>query len=121
MSTDFSIRPVGARAPSPVVQSVSQASGNAVATDLPANQSVTAADASTAARNDPQMASQGVSHQAHYDRTAGVMVYQVVNEKADQFVDQYPDDTVLRRRAHFYALDMRKHDLPRAIRSDLVA
>ena len=57
MSTDFSIRPVGARAPSPVVQPVSQAAGNAVATDLPTNQSVTAADASTAARNDPQMAS----------------------------------------------------------------
>jgi len=49
------------------------------------------------------------------------MVYQVVNEKTDQVVDQYPDEAVLRRRAYFHALDMCKHDLPRAIRTDLVA
>ena len=55
------------------------------------------------------------------DRTAGAMVYQVVNEKTDQVVDQYPDEAVLRRHAYFHALDMCKHDLPRAIRTDLVA
>jgi len=46
MSTDFSIRPVGAPAATPVVQQSSDAANNAVATELPASQSVTAADAS---------------------------------------------------------------------------
>ena len=64
MSTDFSIRPVGAPAPSPIVQPVSQAANNGVTTDLPASQSVTAPDANAAARNDPQALSYDVSHQA---------------------------------------------------------
>ena len=121
MSTDFSIRPVGAPAPSPVVQPVSQAANNGVTTDLPANQSVTAPDASAAARNDPQALSYDVSHQAYYDRSAGAMVYQEVDEKTDQVVDQYPEEAVLRRRAYFHALDMSKYDQRRVIPTDLVA
>ena len=122
MSTDFSIRPVGAPAPSPIVQPVGQAASNAVATDLPTSQSVTAPDASTVTRNDPQNASYDyISHQAFYDRAAGSMVYQVVDQKSDQVVDQYPDEAVLRRRAYFHALEMSKDDLPRAIPTDRVA
>jgi hypothetical protein len=121
MSTDFSIRPVGAPAPSPVVQPVSQAANNGVTTDLPASQSVTAPDAGTLARNDPQALSYDVSHQAYYDRSAAAMVYQEVDEKTDQVVDQYPDDAVLRRRAYFNALEMSKDDPHRVIPTDLVA
>jgi hypothetical protein len=121
MSTDFSIRPVGAPAPSPVVQPVSQAANNGVTTDLPASQSVTAPDASTVARNDPQALSYDVSHQAYYDRAAGAIVYQEVDEKTDQVVDQFPDEAVLRRRAYFHTLEMSKDDAPRAIPTDLVA
>ena len=55
MATDFSIRPVGTPAPSPVVQPSSQAAGNAVATELPASQSVTAADASGARGPKPRL------------------------------------------------------------------
>src|SRR5580704_8242225 len=121
MSTDFSIRPVGAPAPSPVVQPVGQAASNAVATDLPTSQSVTAPDASTVTRNDPQNVSYDyISHQAFYDRSAGSMVYQVVDQKSDQVVDQYPDEAVLRRRAYFHTLEMSKDDLPRAILTDRV-
>ncbi|MBV8926802.1 MAG: hypothetical protein JOZ74_15650 [Bradyrhizobium sp.] len=121
MSTDFSIRPVGAPAPSPVIQPVSQAASNGVMTELPASQSVSAADAGTVARNDPQLLSYDVSHQAYYDRAAGAMVYQEVDEKTDQVMDQYPDEAVLRRRAYFHALEMSKDDQPHVIPTDVVA
>jgi hypothetical protein len=121
MSTDYSIRPVGAPAPSPVVPPVSQAASSAVATDLPASQSVTAVDASTSARNDAQIVSFDISHQAFYDRAAGSMVYEVVDQKTDEVVNQYPDEAVLRRRAYFHALEMSKDDAPRVIPTDRVA
>jgi hypothetical protein len=121
MSTDFSIRPVGAPAPSPIVQPVSQAANSGVTTDLPASQSVTAPDAGAIARNDPQLLSYDVSHQAYYDRSAGAMVYQEVDEKTDQVVDQYPDEAVLRRRAYFNAMEMSKDDPHHVIPTDLVA
>jgi hypothetical protein len=121
MSTDFSIRPAGAPAPSPVVQPVGQAANNAVATDLPASQAVTASDDSTATRNDAQIVSFDISHQAFYDRDAGSMVYEVVDEKTDEVVNQYPDEAVLRRRAYFHALEMSRDDQPRAVPTDLVA
>ena len=70
MSTDFSIRPVGSPAPSPIVPPFSQAAGNAVATELPASQSVTAADAATALRNDPIDVVEDFAHQAYFDRDA---------------------------------------------------
>ena len=121
MATDFSIGPVGTPAPSPVVQPSSQAAGNAVATELPASQSVTAADASGALRNDPQLVSNDfVTHQAFFDRNAASMVYQEVDSNTGQVVEQYPDEAALRRRAYFHALDLSK-SAPRAIPTDLVA
>ncbi len=122
MSTDFSIRPVGAAAPSPVVSPQSQAASNAVATQLPAGQSVTAADAGASVRNDPQsVAENDVTHQAFFDRDAAAMVFQVVNGRTDQVVEQYPDEAVLRRRAYFHALDLAKSTQPRAIPTDRTA
>jgi hypothetical protein len=122
MSTDFSIRPVGSPAPSPVAAPFSQAAGDAVATELPASQSVTAADAAAPVRNDPiDVVEDFVSHQAYYDRDASAMVYQVVNDKTDEVVTQYPDDAVLRRRAYFHALDLARGTLSRAIPTDRLA
>jgi hypothetical protein len=121
MSTDFSIRPVGSPAPSPVAPPVSPAANNAVATELPTGQAVTATDAGAATRNDAQVVSFDISHQAFYDRDAGSMVYQAVDQKTDAVVNQYPDDAVLRRRAYFHALEMSKDDQPRAVPTDLVA
>jgi uncharacterized FlaG/YvyC family protein len=123
MSSDFSIRPVGA-ATATVVAPASQAVSNAVQTDLPPSQTVTAADTSTSVRNDPQELAANdasVSHQAYYDRTAAAMVFQVVNRKTDQVVEQYPDEAVLRRRAYFHALDMQKDDTPRVLPTDRTA
>jgi hypothetical protein len=122
MSTDFSIRPVGAPAPSPVVPPVSPAASNAVQTVLPASQSVTATDASTVVRNDLEAPTIiDISHQAFYDREASTMVYQVVNSNDGQVVDQYPDEAVLRRRAYFHALDLAKGAPPRVIPTDVTA
>jgi hypothetical protein len=122
MSTDFSIRPVGAPAPSPVAPPASPAANDAVQTDLPSGQSVTATDASTAVRNDPQAPTiVDLSHQAFFDRDASTMVYQVVNENTGQVVDQYPDEAVVRRRAYFHALDLAKGSPPSVIPTDLTA
>ena len=121
MSTDFSIRPVGSPAPSPIVPPSSPAAGNAVATELPASQSVTAPDAAASVRNDPVDVVEDFAHQAYFDRDARAMVYQVVNDKTDQVVTQYPDDAVLRRRAYFHALDLSRGTPPRVIPTDRTA
>jgi hypothetical protein len=102
------------------VQPVSQAASNAVATELPASQTVTAADG-VAVRNDVQAANEFVSHQTFFDRAAGSMVFQVVDSKTDQVVDQYPDEAVLRRRAYFHMLDMTKDTPPRVLPTDRIA
>ena len=121
MSTDFSIRPVGSPAPSPILLPFSPAASNAVPTELPASQSVTAADAAVPVRNDPVDVNDAVSHDAYFDRDAAAMVYQVVNDKTDQVVTQYPDEAVLRRRAYFHALDLSRGTPPRVVPTDRLA
>ncbi len=121
MSTDYSIRPAGSPAPSPAVQPVSQAVGNAVRTDLPASQSVTAADTSVAVHNDIQLSNDFVAREAFFDREAGAMVYQVLDSKTDLVVEQFPDEAVLRRRAYFHTLDMTKDETPRVPPTDRIA
>jgi DNA-binding beta-propeller fold protein YncE len=119
MSSDFSIRPVGAPAALSIVQpAVSQAVGNAVATELPASQSVTVVDASVAARNEPLALNDSVSHQAYIDQAAATIVYQVIDTRTDAVVTQFPDEAVLRRRAYFHALDLTKGALPRVLATD---
>jgi hypothetical protein len=118
MSTDFSIRPVGAPVATPVVPSSSDAASNAVATELPASQSVTAVDASAGARNDSQASSDFISHQAFIDQAAASIVYQVVDSKTDAVVAQYPDEAVLRRRAYFHTLDLTKGEPTRPLATD---
>jgi hypothetical protein len=112
MSSDFSVRPVGAPASVPIVQPSNQAVANAVPTDLPPSRSVTAAEASIPVRNDVPAHIENdlsVSHQAYYDRAAAAMVFQVVNRRTDQVVTQYPDEAVLRRRAYFHTIDLQKN------------
>ena len=121
MSTDFSIRPVGAPAATAVAQPPSEAAANAVATELPASQSVTAAPAGTAARNDLQASGDSVSHQAYIDQAAVTIVFQVIDSKTDAVIQQYPDEAVLRRRAYFHALDLTKSSTPRPLATDRTA
>jgi hypothetical protein len=107
MSTDFSIKPVGAPAAIAVAAPVSVATSNAVGTQLPASQSVTAADPGAGVRSDSKPASD-LSHQAYLDRAAGSIVYQVINGNTGQVVNQFPDEATLRRRAYYRTLDLTK-------------
>jgi uncharacterized FlaG/YvyC family protein len=110
MSSDFSIKPVGAPVATAMTQPASPAADEAVATELPAHQSVAAADARPRVRHDTQGASDSVSHQVILDRDAASVVYQVVDNRTSLVVKQYPDQAVLRRRAYFRALDLMKDD-----------
>ena len=123
MSTDFSIKPVGAPVAAPIVQHVSAAAQHAVATVLPASHSVAAVDSSARASTDSaavrvsiSSASASVSNQVVFDRDARAVVYQVVDTKTSQVVNQFPEEAVLRRRAYFHALDLSK-DAPTRLRA----
>jgi hypothetical protein len=108
MSTDFGIKPVREPAATPVVQPLSAAANKAVATELPASQSVTVIDAGASVRNDAPAANDHVSHQVVIDRAAASIVYQVVDSRTNAVVEQYPDEAILRRRAYFHTLDLTK-------------
>ncbi len=121
MSTDFNIKPVGAPVAAPIVQHVSEAAQHAVATELPASQSVSAAGSGARASTDSAAvrvsisnASASVSNQVVIDRDTRAIVYQVIDTRTSQVVKQFPEDAVLRRRAYFHALDLTK-DAPQRL------
>ena len=121
MSTDFNIKPVGAPVAAPIVQHVSEAAQHAVATELPASQSVSAAGSgaragtdSAAVRVSISNASASVSNQVVIDRDTRAIVYQVIDTRTSQVVKQFPEEAVLRRRAYFHALDLTK-DAPQRL------
>jgi hypothetical protein len=109
MSSDFSIKPVGAPVAAPFVQPASPAAEQAVATDLPAHQSVAAADAAPRVRNDTQ-GTRNTSNHVILDRDAGSIVYQVVDNRTSLVVKQFPDQGVLRRRAYARTLEQAHED-----------
>jgi uncharacterized FlaG/YvyC family protein len=113
MSTDFNIKPVGAPVAAPIVHPISEATQNAVATELPASQSVVASDSSVRTNLDSDavyvsISNASVSNQVVIDREANSIVYQVVDNRTSQVVKQFPEEAVLRRRAYFHALDLTK-------------
>jgi hypothetical protein len=123
MSTDFNIKPVGAPVAAPIVQHVSEAAQHAVATELPASQSVSAVDSalragtdSAAVRVSISNANPSVSNNVVIDRDARAVVYQVIDVKTSQVVKQFPEEAVLRRRAYFHTLDLTK-DAPQRLRA----
>ena len=129
MSTDFSIKPVGAPVAAPIAQPLSGAAQNAVATELPASQSVVAVDASARTGNESDAvqvsisnaaassaAAASVTNQVVIDRDAATVVYQVVDNRTSQVVRQFPEEAVLRRRAYFHTLDLTK-DTPTRLRA----
>src|SRR5882724_2373145 len=128
MSTDFNIKPVGAPVAAPIAQPLSDAAHHAVATELPASQSVAAVDASARTGNESDAvqvsissaassaASASVSNQVVIDRDAAAVVYQVVDNRTSQVVKQFPEEAVLRRRAYFHTLDLTK-DAPTRLRA----
>ena len=90
-----------------------EAANHAVATELPASQSVAAVDAGARASTDSaavriSISSAAVSNQVVIDRDARAVVYQVIDTRTSQVVKQFPEEAVLRRRAYFHALDLTK-------------
>jgi hypothetical protein len=108
MSTDFSIKPVGAPVATPIVQPISEAAEQAVATELPPSQTVTAADPAPPARLNANAVTLSLSNNVVIDREAASIVYQVVDNRTSQVVKQFPEEAVLRRRAYFNTLDLTK-------------
>jgi uncharacterized FlaG/YvyC family protein len=108
MSTDFNIKPVGAPVAAPIVSHASETAQKAVATELPASQSVTAPEPSVKVTIDSNVANAALMDQVFIDRDARAVVYQVVDNRTSQVVKQYPEEAVLRRRAYFHALDLSK-------------
>ena len=119
MSTDFSIRPVGIPAPAQIVTTSNAAATEAVQTDLPVSQTVAASDPTAAVRNDVQ-SNENVSRQVVFDQAAASFVFQVVNERTEAVVNQFPDEAMLRRRAYFHAEDL-KSKPSRPLNTDLSA
>jgi hypothetical protein len=119
MSTDFSIRPVGIPVPTQIVTTSNTAADEAVQTDLPVSQTVAASDTSAPVRNDVRN-NENVSRQVVFDQAAASFVFQVVNERTDAVVNQFPDEAMLRRRAYFHAEDL-KSQPSRPLNTDLSA
>ena len=116
MSTDFSIKPVGAPVAAPIVQPIREAAAQAVKTELPPSATVTAADSGLAAHYDSNVVSRSMSNQVVIDREAASIVYQVVDNRTSQVVRQFPEEAVLRRRAYFRSLELAK-DAPTRLRA----
>ena len=120
MSTDFSIRPVGAPVPASFPPAASSAAIGGVPTQLPANQTVTAPDASTTSSNNLLPSSSDLSRQAFFDTAAASIVFQSVDSLTGQVVQQFPDDATLRRRTYFHSLDV-KDSVTRPLATDVRA
>ena len=108
MSTDFSIKPVGAPVAAPIVHPIREAAEHAVKTELPPSATVTAVDAGSAVRYDSNVVTRSMSNQVVIDREAASIVYQVVDNRTSEVIKQFPEEAVLRRRAYFRALDLAK-------------
>jgi hypothetical protein len=118
VSTDFSIKPVGAPVTTPIVPPASEAADNAVATELPASKSVAVADAGARVRNDLGTASGFESHQVFIDPASALVVNQVLDDRTNLVLRQFPDEAVLRRRAYFRSIDLAKDGPTRLIVTD---
>ena len=110
MGTDFSIKPVGGSVAATLIDPTSVGAKTAVQTDLPAHKAVMAADASVAARNNPQDDSDRLSRQVIIDRAAAEVVYRVVDNRTALVVRQFPDEARLRARAYLRAQDIARQD-----------
>lgn len=114
MGMDFNIRPAHPPAVVANTQPTSAAARDAVATLLPAEEAVMAADAPARLRD-------STSRQTVFDRAAATMVHQVVDDRSNLVVRQFPDEALLRRRAYFRAMDMLRDALARESATDRMA
>jgi hypothetical protein len=114
MSNDFNIKPVGAPVATQLIRPAPEAAREAVPTQLPIPKSVSAMDAalrSNATANTPlPPPGDEVAHQVVIDRAAAEIVYQVVDKRTSEVINQFPDASRLRARAYLRAQDNAKQD-----------
>jgi hypothetical protein len=109
MGADFNIKPVGAPVATPFIKPAPEAARDAVPTELPASQTVTASQSSLAANLAPSyIPLDDVSRDIVIDRAAAAVVYRVVDKRTNQVVEQFPDASRLRARAYLRSLDAAK-------------
>jgi uncharacterized FlaG/YvyC family protein len=106
MSTDFSVRPVGVPAQSPVVRPEPAAAREAVRTQLAPAQTVTASEAPKPARRESvQIDRERLSRQISFDRDSAQLVYRVVDRFTENVIAQVPDEARRRARAYFREIE----------------
>ncbi|UYO48261.1 hypothetical protein KQX64_20290 [Rhodopseudomonas palustris] len=123
MSIDFNIKPVGAPVITPILRPEPEAVQAAVPTDLPAPQSVTAADggSATTATKSGSNPTSSIARQVIFDQAAAEMVYVAVDQNTQSVISQYPDSWQLKARAYFRELDQSKPQRIGSLATDRVA
>jgi hypothetical protein len=116
MGSDFSTRPVRASAAASKVQPAIKAADRAVATELPAYQTVTAADAGGGVHYGAHAAEDDMPHQVVLEPSAAWFVDQVVDGKTS--LQPYTDEASLRRRAYFQAQHLTRRAPRRLLTTD---
>lgn len=119
MALEISIRPSVQSAPVAAPRPVADAVPQAVPTQLPEAQAVTAIQRSLETRNDPAL-NRELSRQIVYDRKAAQYIYQVLDEANESVVVQYPDEARVRARAYFREMEQAQASLP-PLRTDRTA
>ena len=104
MDTGLSIRPPASVTQTGYVRPDPAPVREAVATDLAASQSVTAAADVARVRNDATTAQQAQSREIVLDPHNREVIYRVVDVRSGQVVRQVPDEAMLRLRAYTRAL-----------------
>lgn len=106
MSTDFSVRPVGVPAQTSVVRPAPEAAREAVRTQLPSTQTVTASETAKAPRQESvQIDRERLSRSIEFDRDSAELVYKVVDQRTEDVVAQVPDEARRRARAYFREME----------------
>jgi hypothetical protein len=118
MGTNFSTRPAGARVTVSAIQSAGKAADRAVATELPACQSVTASDAGAGLGNDSRSAGDEIPRQMILERSTAWFIDQVVGGRTGPAGQPYTDEASLRRRAYFQALHLTRRAPTRLLATD---
>ena len=121
MSTDFSVRPIGVSAQTPIARPAPEAAREAVRTQLPPTQTVTPSEtAKTPRRESVQIDRERLSRSIEFDRDSAALIYKVVDQRTENVVAQVPDEAQRRSRAYFREMERQK-EATRPQHTDLTA
>jgi uncharacterized FlaG/YvyC family protein len=119
MDAGLTIRPSQSVAQSSYARADIAPAQQAVATDIPKSQAVTAAVAVQQARNDARRADT-VTRELIVDEQSRAVIYRVIDQSSRQVVQQVPDQAMLRLRAYTRALRDGENTSAAMLRADIV-